>query len=44
MDVTEIIRKENDQLTVQDSHDEACMQAIMWASLDRPRDPWAKVL
>ena len=42
VDVMEIIEKENDQLTVQDSHDEACMQAITWASLDRPRDLWAK--
>ena len=42
VDVMEIIGKENDQLTVQDSLAEACMQAIMWASLDRPCDPWAK--
>ena len=42
VDVMEIIGKEYDQLTVQDSLDEACMQAITWASLDRPRDPWAK--
>ena len=42
VDVMEIIGKENDQLTVQDSLDEACMQAITWASLDRPRDPWVK--
>ena len=28
VDVMEIIGKENDQLTVQDSLDEACMQAI----------------
>ena len=38
----EIIGKEYNQLTVQDSLDEACMQAITWASLDQPRDPWAK--
>lgn len=38
----EIIGKEYDQLTVQYSLDEACMQAITLASLDQPRDPWAK--
>ena len=44
VDVMEIIGKENDQLTVQNSLDEACMQVhlITWASLDRPRDPWTK--
>ena len=42
VDIMEIIEKEYDQLTVQDSLDEACMQAITWTSLDRPCDPWAK--
>ena len=44
VDVMEIIGKEYDQLslTVQVSLDEACMQAITWASLDQPRDLWAK--
>ena len=42
VDVMEIIGKENNQLMVQDSLDEACVQAITWASLDRPRDSWAK--
>ena len=42
VDVMEIIGKEYNQLTVQDSLDEACMKAVTWASLDRPRDPWAK--
>ena len=34
VDVMEIIGKEYDQLTVQYSLDEACMQAITWAILD----------
>ena len=42
VDVMEIIGKEYDQLTVQYTFDEACMQAITWAILDRPCDPWAK--
>ena len=42
VDVMEIIGKEYDQLTVQYTVDEACMQAITWAILDRPRDPWVK--
>ena len=42
MDVMEIIGKEYDQLTVQYSLDEACMQAITWAILDQPCEPWAK--
>ena len=42
MDVMEIIGKVYDQLTVQDGLNVACMQAITWASLDRPRDPWVK--
>ena len=42
MDVMEIIGKEYDQLTVQDSLDEACMRAITWVRLDRPCDPWEK--
>ena len=42
VDVIEIIGKVCDQLAVQDGLDEAYMQAITWASLDRPRDPWVK--
>ena len=42
VDVIEIIGKAYDQLAVQDGLDEACMQANMYASLDRPRDPWVK--
>ena len=37
-----LLKKNTIQLTVQYSLDEACMQAIMWVILDRPRDPWAK--
>ena len=44
VDVMKIIGKEYDQLTVQYSLDEACMQAITWAILDRPRDQWAKCI
>ena len=44
VDVMEIIGKEYDQLTVQYSLDEEFMQAITWAILDRPRDPWAKCI
>ena len=42
VEVMEIIGKGYNQLTVQCSLDEACKQAITWAILDRPRDPWAK--
>ena len=37
LDIMEIIGKEYNQLTVQDSLDEACMRAITWARLDTSR-------
>ena len=44
VDVMEIIGKEYDQLTVHDSLNEACMQAITWVRLDRPCDPREKCI